>query len=105
MTRPHNNHQPCEHVDAHLIHELVEALAGLHLEAAQHRLWHSHLAGLDPRLFSDLNIVTLCGCLLLLFCRSCYSRPALSKYERRLVVLPGPTFAAATLPALGEVDH
>ena len=56
MTNPHprHNHQPCEHVDAHLIHELVEALAGLHLEAAQHLLWHSHLAGLDPGLYLAL---------------------------------------------------
>ena len=63
MTHPNPCHQPCEHVDAHLIHELVEALAGLHLEAAQHHIWHSHLSGLDPRLFSDLNIVTLRGSL------------------------------------------
>ena len=57
MTHPH--HQPCEHVDAQLIHELVEALAGLHLEAAQHQLWHSHLSsGLDPGLFLDLSSVT-----------------------------------------------
>ena len=53
MTHPHTCHQPCEHVDAHLIHELVEALAGLHLEAAQHHIWHSHLSGLDPRLRSE----------------------------------------------------
>ena len=61
MTHTHPNpcHQPCEHVDAHLIHELIEALAGLHLEAAQHQLWHGHLSsGLDPHLFLDLSSVS-----------------------------------------------
>ena len=37
-----NDQSPGEHVDSELVHELVKALTGLHLEASQHLLRHGH---------------------------------------------------------------